>query len=211
MRLKALIVGLAFVLAAGPGQAATLFSVDGVESGFTPLGSGSPHGGVAQVFEVAEPLTNVGFSFEMTCYDCTGGLWLITGEMSENALGRHVVSSRTFEDLNGAQSALSDLTLSPGIYTLIMTMTDGQGGWQALTAPSITGNVITPQSGYLEFVGDADPNFVPWSNTAAVSGKMLKFTVTGYVAAAPVPLPASLPLLLVALAGLGLIRRRGRG
>lgn len=48
MRLKALIVGLAFVLAAGPAQAATLFSVDGNRDATTPIGEGAPDKGAAQ-------------------------------------------------------------------------------------------------------------------------------------------------------------------
>ena len=92
MRLKSLIVGLALALAAGPGQAATLFSVDGDRSGTAPIGEGSPDKGVAQSFEVTETLTDVGFSFDLTCNDCAGELWLISGRMSGSVLNSQKVA-----------------------------------------------------------------------------------------------------------------------
>lgn len=209
MRLKSLIVGLALALAAGPTQAATLFSIDGDRSSTAPIGEGSPDKGAAQTFEVMQAIENVGFSFDLTCFSCAGELWLISGRMSDSVLNSQKVAQVSYSGWSGAQSALSGLMLLPDTYTLIMTMTEGNGGWQGTTSPTVSGSVISAENGYGVLNG-LDPNFVPWSVTTQVSGAMLKFEVTGNTVGATVPLPASLPLLLAAFAGLRLIRR-GRG
>lgn len=206
MRLKPLIIGLALALAAGPGQASTLFQVDGDRSSTAPIGSGAPDKGAAQTFEVAQTIENVGFAVDLTCFSCEGELWLISGRMSPTATIFQQVASASYSGWSGAQSALTGLTLVPDTYTLILTMTTGNGGWQGTTAPTITGNVIAAESGY-SVLSSIDPNFVPWSSTRPVSGATLKFTVTGNVVGGTIPLPASLPLLFAAIAGLGLVRR----
>lgn len=207
MRIKTLALSLALAALTSAAQAATVFNIDGPNFGSTAIGSGQTHGGVAQTFEVTQKLENVDFTFEGFCIGCAGEVQLITGLMGPTASVTQRFIETTYSGFSGLNAALSGITLDTGIHTLIISMTSGDGVVRATNAPVFTGSGISVTADYLR-IPTIDPNALFLSQSATVTGSTLKFTISGDMAA--VPLPASALLLIGGVAGLGFVRGRRR-
>lgn len=209
MSFKAILSAAALSVAAGCAGATTVLGVDGPRTGSTTLGLGQVDVGVAQTFTTVEDLTDASFTFDLRCFDCSGDLWLIEGVMSTSILNSDVVASTIYTGNEGADAALTDLDFIAGTYTIILTMTGGNGFWRATDTPTQLGDAGTVLNEYETF-SSISGNFLPWSATETVEGSSLMFSVDvpdGPVVA-PVPLPAGAWMLLAGLMGMAALRRR---
>lgn len=213
MRIRTLALGLALAVSASVTQAATLFSLDGPDFGSTAIGAGQTNDAVAQRFEVTEKLENVDFTFDGFCLGCAGEVQLITGLMGPTASVTQRFIETTYAGIAGLNAALSGITLETGIYTMIISMTQGDGVVRATNAPVFTGSGVSVTADYLR-VPTINPNALFLSENTPVTGSQLQFTISGDLPSAPpvtpVPLPASALLLIGGVAGLGLVRNRRR-
>ncbi len=213
MQLKAILTIAVLALTTSVASAATVSSVLGVSGPAdrsTPLGVGLPDVGVAQTFTTNRDLTNASFDFEVQCLLCAGELWLIEGQMSRSVLNRNVVARESYSGSSEIQSALSGLSFAAGQYTIIMTMTTGQGLWRATETPKLTGTAGIFETGSRSF-SKIDPNFLPWSSTTFLANQTLLFNIGADAPVSPVPLPASAGFLLLGLlgmAGMGRLKAR---
>lgn len=207
MRIRILALVLAFATFASVAQAATVFNIDGTNNASIPIGTGAPDDGVAQTFEVTERLENVDFSFEVFCLGCAGEVQLITGLMGPTASVTQRFIETTYTGAAGLNSALSGITLEAGYYTLIISMTSGDGTIRATDSPIYTGSGVSVTSDYLR-ISTIDPNALFLSQTSSVPGAQLKFTISDNMPA--VPLPASAFLLIMGCAAFGAVRARRR-
>ncbi|MEL7344526.1 MAG: VPLPA-CTERM sorting domain-containing protein [Pseudomonadota bacterium] len=208
MSVKAYLAAAAIAVFANAAGAATVLGVEGTTTGSTTLGLGQPDIGVAQSFTTTKDLTDASFDFNLRCLGCSGDLWLIEGEMSTSVLNSDIVARTTFDGSSGADAAFSGLSFDAGLYTIIMTMTSGNGFWRATDSPTVVGDAGTVPNAYQKF-STINANSLAWSTTSTVSGSSLKFAITTPdPVIAPVPLPASVGLLFVGLAGISVIRRR---
>lgn len=202
-------------------SAATVFNVtsdplDQTGTAVGPfLGPDDP-GGVAQVFTLTEALSDVSFGIDLFCGSCSGQLMLISGLMAPGAFPSDyaVRPVADFTGAAGADAALSGLDLVAGQYTLMMSITGGGAIWYGTDTPVFSGSGVSLADEYLVLTELSDV-YLPRSPTSSVSGEVLKFSISGTKIGdsggdpvAAVPLPASAPLMLAAIAAIGLIRRR---
>lgn len=215
MRNKFLIAASLLAASVTAAPAATLFAVDGPDGPGSPaIGPFVTDDGAAQTFTLANSLTNVSFGFDLFCLStCGGSLQLISGDMSLSASVGQFVTEVAFSGVAGANAALSGLSLAAGQYTLIMSMTAGAGIWYSTDAPVFTGSGVGVANEF-KVLGSLDPNYLARSPTTTVVGEMLKFSIDGTVSGGGpvgyVPLPASAPLMLAAIAVIGGLARRRR-
>lgn len=210
MFFKTFLGGVALAVLAQAASAATVLGVDGPRiAGNTTLGLGQIDIGVAQTFTTTADLEDASFAFDLRCFSCAGDLWLIEGVMGTQILPNDVVAATTYVGTSGADSALSDLDFLAGTYTIIMTMTSGNGFWRATDTPTQLGTSGLVLNEYRKF-STISSNYLPWSATSLVSGNSLMFSVTtpDEPPIAPIPLPASAWLLLAGLMGTAALRRR---
>ncbi len=208
--LKTLTITTTAIWIGSAASAATIFNIDGPDDGSASFGENLSEKGASQSFTALQDLTNVSFGFDLRCLSCGGEIWLITGKPMNDAIISQRVSRASFNGFQGAQEALSGINLEAGtMYSLIMSMTTGNGIWRGTKSPSNEGaGILTAESDHLALTA-LDPNFLPWSPTRSDAGT-LKFSISS-VASGPidvpaVPLPASVGFLLFGLSGFGALR-----
>lgn len=118
--------------------------------------------------------------------------WQFAGKVIENASGIDIGLSITGTTLSGTWS-IDDVWAT--YDSIMLVFKDGNG---------LPANFV----GYLLVSGDTAGNYMtPFSNTINGNPKNISH-ISAYVSTSAVPIPAALPLLLTALAGLGFIGRR---
>ena len=214
---RSIAAALTIATLALPASAKTVtWSVEGTEGAGEVIGEGNATG-VAQSFTMAETLTDVRIGFDMFCLGaCDASIYLINGlpgpgaTVSQYEIDRDFSGEGNFSYLlvpssNGWNTLDADVT-----YTLVLSMTAGNGFWQSVRDPVGSGEEATLGGAFLiAGIADFDLGFPPGSTFEPWTGDTPQFFITGTAdrPAAAIPLPASLPLLLGAL-GLLLIRRR---
>lgn len=125
-------------------------------------------------------------------------------KITDFALPGTLAGNKTY-DIYDFPVAGGPITLEAGAYQLVVRATNTSCcGWWRVSPDG------TPQSG---IAGTADPHFGfrfgggAWGLSSAGTAK--NFSINGTLAA-PIPLPAGLPLLLGGLLGMGLLARRAR-
>lgn len=196
-------------------SAATIFNVDGPNDGSASIGENLLDKGASQSFTALQDLTNVSFGFDLSCFSCGGEILLITGKPMNDTAASQQVTSASFSGFQGAQEALSGISLEAGtMYSVIMSMTTGNGIWRGTQSPTFQGaGLLSTESDHLALTA-LDQNFLPWSPTRSDAGT-LKFSISADASdediVSEVPLPASVGFLLFGLAGFGALRSLRRG
>jgi hypothetical protein len=142
-----------------------------------------------------------------------------TGRMPELTIADQVATAPFTVDSMGLAwvPLFTDLTLLPGSYFLVLSADSPSDGWgdtdtrdnpTSITAPGVTYNGSFGTSIADPFPPAAfSPLMASLDNSNFVA---LEFDVTGNAVPAPVPEPATLALLSVGLAGIGLVGRKQR-
>ena len=213
--------GLALFVGVSAASATTILTVSGPNSGLTAIGENVPNDGVSQSFTSSSDITDATISFGVSsCGSCSGSFTLMTGVPNSGALLSDLIFDVDYEDYTSGSPlsfALTDVTLEADqLYSMIFTITSGNGIWSASGDPSFGGTgEVTPTTGY-QILTDINPNFILRSSTEDGPYAVLQFTLTRTVAGssepidgpAPVPLPAAGWMLLAGVAGLAALRRK---
>lgn len=198
-------IGIALTSPVGA-QAATLsYKVTGDSGGSQVI---TRDQAIAQSFTMNQTLTDASISFDVLCYLCSGDIYLITGKPMIGALVGQFETTRAYTIDGNATLGLSGRTLEANQeYTLIWSVFEGDGLWRATREAISTGTAAT--FGSASWAEDVDQGYPANSAfTELASTAKFQITGTGTLAPSPVPLTGSMPLLLSALIGLGIHRRR---
>lgn len=214
---KSLAAALTAALLALPAAATTVtVSVEGQTSGGPVMGEGNATG-VAQSFTMGETIVVDSIGFDLFCLPaCTGNVYLINGlpgpglTLSQYEIDRSFAGAGNFTFLlepffNGWNTLEAAET-----YTLVLSILTGNGFWNSVRNPVVSGGDLTLGgaqviAGIKDFDLGLPPNsvFQPWT------GDTPRFVITGTAdRIAVIPLPATLPLLALALGLLATRRRR---
>jgi hypothetical protein len=232
--LKSLAVVLAtgvFGIGSSASASTVLLDVDGPVGGVVSIaGDGSrAYIASAATFTVNRTITNASLGMSILCRSCAGTVWLYsippwTGpnappagplETRQTFVGP---SGRTPDlDLGGILS-MPEL-LAGTTYTMILEMTAGNGAWLSSPNAAFDDTTITPGANYVSRAARVTNRIgLPFEDvsTLNVPGAPFLYEISGTVApvgppVAPVPVPASLPILAMAIGALMVFRRRTPG
>jgi hypothetical protein len=229
--LKSLAVALAtgvFGIGSSASASTVLLDVDGPVGGLISIaGDGSrAYVATAATFSVNQTISNATLGMSVFCRDCAGTVSLFSIPPTPNPPARALEARETFVgpsgrtpdfDLNGI---ISMPELLAGVtYTMVLQMTSGSGAWLSSPLPTFKNGAVTPGTNFV--TRDARiTNIIGYPfediSTLNVPGAPLLYQISGTVApvgppVAPVPVPASLPILLMGIGALWLLRRRQPG
>lgn len=214
---RSIAAALTIVTLALPASAKTVtWSVEGTEGGGPVIGEGNATG-VAQSFTMGETLTDARIGFDMFCLPaCDASIYLINGLPGPGVTFSQYEIDRNFSGAGSFSYLLVPFsngwnTLDAGVtYTLVLSMTSGNGFWRSVQDPMGSGDEATLGGAFLiAGIDDFDLGFPPNSTFEPWTDGTPQFFLTGTAdrPTAAIPLPASLPLMLGAL-GLLLVWRR---
>lgn len=153
---KSVAAAVAVVALAFPVSAATVtFSVEGADSEAAILGQGNAPG-TAQSFTMNETITDARIGVDLFCLpDCEGSLYLVNGlpgpdlTFSQYEIDRPFAGGGTFSFLLEPFSNGWDTLVSGETYTLVLSITKGNGFWFSARNPVTSGNEATLGDAFL--------------------------------------------------------------
>ena len=207
--LSALAIGMA-IFTPNLAASATVLNVDGNDGEAVAFGINSTDPiGAASQFQLDAAHTDVSISTEFFCTaDCHADFYLSNGALGAGGSFLDILAISSFNSSSISNEMFSGLSLSAGLYSIIMVFTDGASGfglWEASASPTVTDNGHA-NDGEDFLLTQLNFNSVTESTFESTSLDLL-YTVEGSIVPPIVPLPAGGLLLLSGLAGLTMVRR----
>lgn len=200
-----MLASVIFGLGVGAADAATLLSVGGPKNSGSNVGTGGVEA-VAVSFTLTNDLNNLALSASISCFVCSGGLYLHSNALGPTTDVGDLVTAAEFSSAS-SDPYFEDVSLSAGVYFMILEISSGFAIWEGSDAPSVfssPGVTAGP-----DFISTDVSGFVPTSSFGILNfNGGLSFELTQ--APAVVPLPASMTFSILGLLGLGYMRRKSK-
>lgn len=194
-----------FIFGVGAADAATLLSVGGPNNSGSSVGTGGVEA-VAVSFTLSNDFDNLALSAPISCFVCSGGLYLHSNALGPTSSTGDLVTAAAFNS-DSSGPYFEDVDLAAGVYFMILEISSGFAIWEGSDAPSVLSSPSVTAGP--DFISTDVSGFVPTSPFGILSvGGGLSFELTQ--APAVVPLPASMTFSILGLLGLGYMRRKSK-